>query len=97
MEALLATFELEHAIHSLHDLRNGTTLFEFPQIVYAAPSLSTVVFVSLPACSDAEYLRLQSRAALRTGICNSRPSQYLSDILHQQTTSLVVSDLQAMA
>ena len=38
--AFLATFELEHPIHSLSDLRDGTTLFEFPQIVYAAPSLS---------------------------------------------------------
>ena len=111
MEAFLAAFELEHPIHSLPDLRNGTTLFEFPQIVYAAPSLSLspiVVSVSLPACSDAEYFRLQSRAALHTTDnwvlrfsslrrLYRHMTQYLSDIPHQQTRSLVVPDLLAMA
>ena len=86
-------------------------MIEFPEVVYAAPSLSLsycCLSVSLPACSDAEYFRLQSRAALHTADSwvlqfsslkrlYRLMTQYLSDILHQQTGSLVAPDLQAMA
>ncbi|KLO12019.1 HOOK-domain-containing protein, partial [Schizopora paradoxa] len=87
--ALLATFDLEHPVHALSDLSDGSALFSILKVIdpeYFQPARSG----SLP--DDNWVLRFSALKRLYRLM-----AQYLADVLHQPTTGLDVPDLQAMA